>query len=255
MVVIAGLIGGGGLGAVVNSGLYSNPALALLAGVVIVIMAMALDRDHGGRSPIAPTRRSATSTTPPNDGCACSRLPLPRSSRRRWSSRRSSESAATTPTTPVSGSAASRRRSGCSRRSRKCSTTSRTRRRSSSRSRSRSGTSSSPKLLLPLQGFLVEAPWFTTLGGLTLIAFVISGFRPAVTTFLMLALIGFTGCLGARHGHAVPGAGGDAHRGGWSASGWASGRPRAARCRRRCDRSTTCCRLCRSSSTSSRSSI
>ena len=44
MVVIAGLIGGGGLGAVVNSGLFSNPALAILAGFVIVIMAMALDR-------------------------------------------------------------------------------------------------------------------------------------------------------------------------------------------------------------------
>ena len=44
MVVIAGLIGGGGLGAVVTSGLYSNPALAILAGLVIVVMAMALDR-------------------------------------------------------------------------------------------------------------------------------------------------------------------------------------------------------------------
>ncbi len=44
MVVIAGLIGGGGLGAVVTSGLYSNPALAILAGFVIVIMATALDR-------------------------------------------------------------------------------------------------------------------------------------------------------------------------------------------------------------------
>jgi glycine betaine/proline transport system permease protein len=44
MVVIAGLIGGQGLGDVVTSGLYSNPALALVAGVVIVIMAIALDR-------------------------------------------------------------------------------------------------------------------------------------------------------------------------------------------------------------------
>jgi len=44
MVVIAGLIGGGGLGAVVNNGLTTNPALAILAGIVIVIMAMALDR-------------------------------------------------------------------------------------------------------------------------------------------------------------------------------------------------------------------
>ena len=44
MVVIAGLIGGQGLGNVVTSGLYSDPALALIAGVAIVIMAIALDR-------------------------------------------------------------------------------------------------------------------------------------------------------------------------------------------------------------------
>src|SRR5581483_2079898 len=44
MVVIAGLIGGQGLGDVVTNGLYSNPALALLGGFAIVIMAMSLDR-------------------------------------------------------------------------------------------------------------------------------------------------------------------------------------------------------------------
>ena len=44
MVVIAGLIGGGGLGAVVNSGLSSTPTVAILAGFVIVVMAIALDR-------------------------------------------------------------------------------------------------------------------------------------------------------------------------------------------------------------------
>jgi glycine betaine/proline transport system permease protein len=44
MVVIAGLIGGQGLGDVVTSGLYSNPALALLAGAAIVVMAISLDR-------------------------------------------------------------------------------------------------------------------------------------------------------------------------------------------------------------------
>ena len=38
------LVEHGGLGAVVTSGLYSNPALAILAGLVIVVMAMALDR-------------------------------------------------------------------------------------------------------------------------------------------------------------------------------------------------------------------
>jgi glycine betaine/proline transport system permease protein len=44
MVVIAGLIGGQGLGDLVTNGLYSNPALALVAGFTIVIMAIALDR-------------------------------------------------------------------------------------------------------------------------------------------------------------------------------------------------------------------
>ena len=44
LVVIAGLIGGRGLGDVVTSGLYSNAALALLAGIAIVVMAIALDR-------------------------------------------------------------------------------------------------------------------------------------------------------------------------------------------------------------------
>ena len=48
-------------------------------------------------------------------------------------------------------------------------------------------------MLLPLQAFLMEGPWFTTLLGLTLIAFVISGLRPAITAFFMLALIGFIG--------------------------------------------------------------
>src|SRR5215218_3719679 len=58
LVVIAGLIGGKGLGDVVTNGLYSNAALALLAGTAIVIMAIALDR---ATSAIAertdPTRR------------------------------------------------------------------------------------------------------------------------------------------------------------------------------------------------------
>ena len=44
-----------------------------------------------------------------------------------------------------------------------------------------------------MQAFLVEAPWFTTLGGLTLIAFVVSGLRPALTALAMLGLIGVMG--------------------------------------------------------------
>ncbi len=62
------------------------------------------------------------------------------------------------------------------------------------------------KALLPLQGFLVGTPWFVTLGGLTLIAYLISGLRPAVTTFVMLSSIGVLGSLGARDGHALAGA-------------------------------------------------
>jgi glycine betaine/proline transport system permease protein len=49
------------------------------------------------------------------------------------------------------------------------------------------------QLLLPLQEFLIEAPWFTTVIGLTAIAFVVSGLRPALTTLAMLGLIGFLG--------------------------------------------------------------
>jgi len=48
-------------------------------------------------------------------------------------------------------------------------------------------------LLQPLDTFLVETPWFITLGGLTLIAFVLSGSRPAITTALMFVLIGVLG--------------------------------------------------------------
>ena len=59
LVVIAGLIGGRGLGDVVTNGLYSNAALALLAGIAIVIMAIALDRATA-RSPSGPTPRAGT---------------------------------------------------------------------------------------------------------------------------------------------------------------------------------------------------
>ena len=61
MVVIAGLIGGKGLGDVVTSGLNSYPALAILAGIVIVVMAMALDRiTEAVADRTDPTRRHLT---------------------------------------------------------------------------------------------------------------------------------------------------------------------------------------------------
>jgi glycine betaine/proline transport system permease protein len=48
-------------------------------------------------------------------------------------------------------------------------------------------------MLEPLRKVLVETPWFIVLGGLTAIAFVISGLRPAITAFLMLVAIGVMG--------------------------------------------------------------
>ena len=47
--------------------------------------------------------------------------------------------------------------------------------------------------LEPLRKVLVETPWFIVLGGMTAIAFVLSGLRPAVTALLMLAAIGIMG--------------------------------------------------------------
>ena len=66
LVVIAGLIGGQGLGDVVTNGLYSNAALAILAGIAIVIMAIALDRATAAIAERTdPTRQHLTDERPP----------------------------------------------------------------------------------------------------------------------------------------------------------------------------------------------
>jgi len=192
MVVIAGLIGGGGLGAVVNSGLFSNPALAMLAGTVIVVMAIALDRiTEAVADRTDPTRRHL-------DAALKRRLRL--------------ESIGVT--VAIVGTVIVAKAIGVSGEYP-----------DSAGIRQRSVTAQEwilaqiqkvldyvqdptsfvfqitepignfvlERMLLPLQAFLMEGPWFTTLIGLTLIAFVISGLRPAITAFLMLALIGLMG--------------------------------------------------------------
>jgi glycine betaine/proline transport system permease protein len=192
MVVIAGLIGGGGLGAVVNSGLSSNPALALLAGIVIVVMAMAFDRiTEAVADRTDPTRRHL-------DAKAKRRL--------RWESLAMTGAMVGTvgvaKAIGVSGDfpdyAGIRQRTVTAQEwllaqiqkvldyvqdptTWVFSITEPV------------GNFILTELLLPLQAFLVEAPWFTTLAGLTLVAFVLSGLRPAITTLFMLALIGVTG--------------------------------------------------------------
>jgi glycine betaine/proline transport system permease protein len=192
MVVIAGLIGGGGLGAVVNSGLFSNPALAMLAGTVIVVTAMAFDRiTEAVADQTDPTKRHL-------DAAAKRRLRI--------------ESIAVT--CAIVGTVAVAKAIGVSGEFP-----------DDAGVRQRSVTAQEwllaqiqkvldyvqdptswvfhitepignfilEHLLLPLQAFLMEGPWFMTLAGLTLIALVISGLRPAITTFLMLGLIGFMG--------------------------------------------------------------
>jgi glycine betaine/proline transport system permease protein len=194
LVVIAGLIGGRGLGDVVTSGLYSNPALALLAGIAIVIMAIALDRA---------TAAIADRTDP-------ARRQLTDEGRKR--ARRITlgvftliglvivvarllgvdsiypdqfETASTVydsniqptvlgwlndalnyiqdPSSFVFGIT------------------------------DPVGNFILEKMLQPVQNLLMDTPWFITIGCLSAIAYVLSGLRPAVTTLLMLLLIGFLG--------------------------------------------------------------
>jgi glycine betaine/proline transport system permease protein len=193
MVVIAGLIGAGGLGAVATSGLYSNPALALLAGLVIVVMAMALDRA---------TEAMADRTDP-----AKRHLDESRRRRLRLASAALAGAVGIGIVLSKSFGAASIYPD------------------TFGGEEGRSATIEEwllakiqvvldyvqdpfsfvfsitepfgnfilQQLLLPLQEFLVETPWFVTVAGLTAIAFVISGLRPALTTLVMLASIGFTG--------------------------------------------------------------
>jgi glycine betaine/proline transport system permease protein len=189
MVVIAGLIGGGGLGAVVTSGLYSNPSLAILAGLVIVVMAMALDRsfeaiaertDPALRHLDEARKRGQTlmmaaaivagvvlskafgvgAAYPDEAGSPPRTVTL-----EEWLLAKIQVvlDYVQDPTTWVFAVT------------------------------ERVGIFILQELLLPLQEFLVEAPWFTTVLGLTAIAFVVSGLRPALTTLAMLSLIGFMG--------------------------------------------------------------
>jgi glycine betaine/proline transport system permease protein len=188
MVVIAGLIGGKGLGDVVTSGLNSYPALALLAGLVIVVMAMALDRV---------TEAVAERTNP-------ARRHLTDELRRRL------RAASIATAVVIAATVVVARVLGVS------ATYTRTNARDwlLARLQSLLDYVQNPDTLLfkvtswigdhivqyglvPFRNFLVETPWFVMLIGITLIALVVSGRRSAITTFLMLALIGVIGEWGS----------------------------------------------------------
>ena len=185
MVVIAGLIGGGGLGDVVTSGLYSNPALAILAGFAIVILAMALDRStEAVADRTDPTQRHLTdegrkrlrvlsaalavlavgSVALAKALGAAAVFPLD-SSAQEWLLARVQSwlDYITDPANFVFSITEP------------------------------FGTFILVHILQPLQEFLMQAPWFTTMLGLTAIALVVSGLRPAITTLVMLVSIGVMG--------------------------------------------------------------
>ena len=185
MVVIAGLIGGGGLGDVVTSGLYSNPALAILAGVAIVILAMALDRSteavadrtdpirhhlsEAGRRALHLTTIALTAfvlgaVVLAKAFGAAAIYPETASAQERLLVRiQAWLDYVTDPANFVFNISEP------------------------------IGTFILVHVFQPLQQFLIEAPWFTTVLGLTAIAFVVSGLRPALTTLAMLLSIGVMG--------------------------------------------------------------
>ena len=185
MVVIAGLIGGRGLGDVVTNGLYSNPALAILGGFAIVIMAIALDRSTEAiANRTDPARRHLTDTlrrrlrlaTLATAGGVVAAVAIARAAgaadvypeehtAQEWLLARIQSvldfvqdptSWVFSLTEPV-------------------------------------GTFLLVHLLQPLRAFLVETPWFVTVACLALVALVLSGRRAGLTVLAMLAAIGVLG--------------------------------------------------------------
>jgi glycine betaine/proline transport system permease protein len=194
LVVIAGLIGGRGLGDVVTNGLYSNPGLAILAGVAIVIMAIALDRatqaiaertDPAHRHLTDAGRRRARIMTLVTFAAIAVIVLVARGLGADAIYPDEFETATTVYTANIQADLLSWIQSvldyiqdpdsfvfGIT---------------------EPVGNFLLEYLLEPLRVFLVESPWFVTLAGLAAIAWVISGARPALTALIMLAAIGVMG--------------------------------------------------------------
>jgi glycine betaine/proline transport system permease protein len=185
MVVIAGLIGGQGLGDSVTNGLYTNPALAVLAGAAIVIMAIALDRateamaDRTDPAHRHLTEGKATRLRLFTAACAVgvglaaglghalgAGADWTRWTAQDWLLRYVQHALdyVQNPSTFLF----------------------------------RDITNPIGNFLVtngiePLRSFFVETPWPATMFGLVLISFLLSGLRPALITFLMLAVVGLVG--------------------------------------------------------------
>ena len=186
MVVIAGLINTeGGLGAPVTNGLNSDPALAILAGVAIVVMAIALDRV---------TEAIADRTDP-------AKRHLDIEARKRERLATGAVFAAVAVAAIVghvlsAGAAYTRWTAQDWLRTQVQNVLDYVQKPTTFLFKDITnpvGNFLVAHMLQPLDTFLVQTPWFITLAGLTGIAFVLSGLRPAVTTALMFALIGAIG--------------------------------------------------------------
>jgi glycine betaine/proline transport system permease protein len=194
LVVIAGLIGGRGLGDVVTNGLYSNPALAILAGIAIVIMAIALDRstaaiadrtDPARRQLTDEGKRRARTITLATLGAIALAVLVAKLLGADAIYPEEFETATSIydsniqdtvlgwindaleyvqdPSTFVFSITDA------------------------------VGNFILERMLQPIQNLLMDAPWYVVLGCLTAIAYVLSGLRPAITAFLMLCVIGIIG--------------------------------------------------------------
>jgi glycine betaine/proline transport system permease protein len=191
MVVIAGMIGGGGLGSVVYVGLGRNPSLAFLAGVAIVGIATALDRitqaiaqraepaaAPGGRTTTHRRLATAFAGTAAVIAIVAGKLvgasgayPLEAGVRETtvslqdWLLSKLDIALAyiQDPTTFVFGVI--------------------------------NPTSSFivEHLVVPFRDLFMQAPWFLALGALVLVAYLVSGLRPAAATLVALIVIGATG--------------------------------------------------------------
>ena len=194
LVVIAGLIGGRGLGDVVTNGLYSNPALALLAGIAIVVMAIALDRATAAIADRTdPERRQLTDEKKRRErrtslivlGGIAVGVVIAKLIGAQQIYPEEFETATSVYTADIQDTLLGWIQDVLD-------------------------YIQDPDTFIfsitdwignfildaglePVSQLMMESPWFIVLGALTLIAYILSGLRPAITVFLMLALIGIMG--------------------------------------------------------------
>jgi glycine betaine/proline transport system permease protein len=194
LVVIAGLIGGRGLGDVVTNGLYSNAALALLAGVAIVIMAVALDRatqaiaertDPARRQLTDEGRKRARRITLATLAGIVAAVLIARAMGADAFYPDEFETSTSVYQATIQDTILGWIQSVLDYVQDPNSLI--------FKITEPTGNFILKTFLEPLRVVLVESPWFVTLAGLSLIAFVLSGMRPAVTALLMLVAIGVMG--------------------------------------------------------------